>query len=260
MIHHITIDGGQDHNETEAAQARRRRDRVRTTRPCCSKRRYTENPPSFSGKPVVVKIGDPPTHFEVNEHVLKRSSKYFQSALKEEVWVEGQERTITIDDIDSRFFNIYIAWLHSNRIFTTRTKAQDADSHSKQVALVECYILGDRLLDIDFKDAITDAMLQQSLQNIEDNPRGGNRYPTTACVCLLYENTTEHDRARQLYADIFAKARDPELLNDGDPPAFLCSVAVAILVKNLNLNKKGLACKYHEHGDGVDACYRTRLP
>ncbi|KAK6431591.1 hypothetical protein LTR95_012248 [Oleoguttula sp. CCFEE 5521] len=118
----------------------------------------TDQPYGFS-TPMIVRVGAEQHPFVINQDVLTRSSDYFKTGLKE-CWTPKDEteiRTLTLQHAGLKSFNIYADWLHSRVVYT---QAKDTNKNSESyVLLSRCYALGDLLLDVDFKDTITDAFV-----------------------------------------------------------------------------------------------------
>ncbi|GIZ43512.1 hypothetical protein CKM354_000673600 [Cercospora kikuchii] len=81
----------------------------------------------FSSPPIAIKVGSPnPQMFYVDESVLRKSSKFFDAALKKE-WKEGQQRTVDLPECDPEGFKVYINWLHSGKIYAKLECDEDSD-------------------------------------------------------------------------------------------------------------------------------------
>nr|OQO19399.1 hypothetical protein B0A51_15170 [Rachicladosporium sp. CCFEE 5018] len=207
--------------------------------------------------PIIIHVGVAKHAFVINQDMLTKTSDYFKTALKE-CWnpVKGDEtfRTVNLKDADEQSFNVYANWLHSRAIYSGTRDLQNGGAFA---ILIRCYTLGDLLLDGDFKDAIADAFVCQLNTTGEDNMR---YFPSRAEKHLLYKSTAPNAKLRQLAVELFAASKTPRLLFEDDPPAFLFAVAQASMIGQQENRKAMFAeCKYHEHGEGVDACYRKRL-
>nr|OQO19475.1 hypothetical protein B0A51_14003 [Rachicladosporium sp. CCFEE 5018] len=161
--------------------------------------------------------------------------------------------TLTLKDVEFKAFNVNANWLHSRMVYTRLGGARPREAYA---LLLRCYVLGDVLLDLDFKDALADAFICEVNTVAE-----GNRWlPSTETQKTLFANTIPTAKLRQLCVDIFAGCRDAKVLSADDPPDFLRSVAEA-LISGSSVNQRAMFadCKCHEHGEGEDACYRKRL-
>ncbi|KAK7617018.1 hypothetical protein IWX50DRAFT_682018 [Phyllosticta citricarpa] len=127
--------------------------------------------------------GDNPKVFQVHEVLLRSSSSFFEKALGGD-WKESKEKMVPLPDEDVEIFSIYQKWLLLNKLLinsrneTPReamgvhlAKDFETDPESSSVTsfearstnifntLLECYILGDHLMDSKFKNAIVDEIL-----------------------------------------------------------------------------------------------------
>jgi hypothetical protein len=76
------------------------------------------------------------------------------------VWKEAQERTIKLPEDDPEVFSVYQEWLYDGLIHTGSQTLFPATDDEYE-ALVKAYILGEKLMDQDFKDATIDATLDK---------------------------------------------------------------------------------------------------
>lgn len=168
---------------------------------------------------VVVAVGLPPTNFSVHEQLICEALKYFTAALKKEWWRPNKSHLVELRDEHLRTFNTYLNWLYTKKIATGYNAGENAKAHSKWFLLVDAYILGDKLRDADFKDALTDAMVVTDLSN---SPYEGFRWGATQMDrARLYENTVENAPARKLLAHLYAQGRSGTLLGTDDAPELL---------------------------------------
>lgn len=115
---------------------------------------------SFTTPVLRVEVGSPTKTFFVNEKLICDSSEFFKTALKKE-WSEGRQRTVDLTHDDANTFNIYVNWLHTHKVFVHLKAGQNAKDNSIWPVLVDSYSLADKLIDVDFKDAVTDAMVME---------------------------------------------------------------------------------------------------
>lgn len=129
---------------------------------------------------------------------------------------------------------------------------------AKYGLLVKLCILGDRLCDVDFKDAITDAAGQQILTSYE-----GVRYTIGTPDCrLLYENTLPNAPLRRLVVRTFVMLRCCSRVAEDEPSALLHDIIQAMARNDAptcdEFAKELAECKYHEHKIGAENCYRNK--
>lgn len=187
-------------------------------------------------------IGDPATRFCVDPRLLA-GSQYFQTALKRE-WSEGQTRSITIEDIKPAVFNGYLNWQHSRNIVF------DEDDDNWCLHL-DYYLLGDRLMHSDFKDAVMDACYHHSLNFYPNSPTFVNK---------IYSETVPQAKMRGFVLNVFAEDRVEVSDDDDYAPLFLKDAwnTLTCLDPSDSVQEGTAYCCYHEHGDNLE-CYRTRL-
>ncbi|KAM0722543.1 hypothetical protein Q7P37_001984 [Cladosporium fusiforme] len=189
---------------------------------------------------ITIVVGSLPTTFRVDARLLA-NSKYFQAALKKE-WAEGQERTITISDIEAKSFNAYLNWGHSHYVFSS--------DRWGWTFVLRCYRLGDRLMDTDFKDAILDACCirvyyqKRTFQPIK---------VTAKALKRLYNDTLPEDGMRRFLVDTFGDQECPGVVSEQQPRLFLKEVCEALAADPVFVEEEMAACKYHDHEEGK--CY-----
>lgn len=73
-------------------------------------------------------------------------------------WREAQKREIRFEEQTPDAFEVYLRWVYSHRIVVSRV-AEESIAKSRYCSILcRAYILGDILLDSDFKDAVLDAL------------------------------------------------------------------------------------------------------
>jgi hypothetical protein len=97
--------------------------------------------------------------FHVHEYVLTDSSPFFASAMKPQ-WATARPdpRTIDLPDDDPAAFSLYMSWLYTRKLpVLTSSTDTPGDVDESYHTLAYAYVLGERLLDTGFKNAIVDA-------------------------------------------------------------------------------------------------------
>jgi len=193
--------------------------------------------------------------FTVHESAIASRSEFVRLALRHD-WKEAQERCISMPEDDPTAFQAYQLWLYSGILFTE--PVMDTETDDEYGILVRSYLLGQKLMDSDFKDMVIDAIVAKLLAT------GLFDIRLTGAV---YENTPSTSPLRRLWLDIYQyqgqAAWMSAELDDGDVNAeFLLDFG------RRNLSRPGGfpmpqspayvndICQYHEHGDGE--CYRTQ--
>ncbi|KAF1983179.1 hypothetical protein K402DRAFT_466208 [Aulographum hederae CBS 113979] len=127
-------------------------------------------PINFGSRMITVRVShvEDAEVFAVHAEILINNSEFFRAALEGE-WKESKENAVPLDDPPAVF-------------------AKDKGAPS----LVQCVILGERLLDSDFRDASTDEPIDMT------NSSGGwpvENMPT------VYAQTGENNTLRKLFVD-----------------------------------------------------------
>ncbi|SMR54040.1 unnamed protein product [Zymoseptoria tritici ST99CH_3D1] len=214
--------------------------------------------PDFTTVPIKVQVGTPSTIFHVNKDVLVASSDYFQAALAPE-WKEGKTRTVDLPDDDPKSFGLYLAWLHTRRMHLSI----DGDiTGGNWIEVFNTYALGDKLLDPDFKDALTDTAA--CLVSKPNSRVKGVTMPLQCELQTLYEKTLVSSTMRRIIVHKFARLNNwNDLISEHYPSAFLRELCKAVADKAgetpLETTTKAAArCAFHEHKVGAENCYRTK--
>ncbi|CAK1360060.1 unnamed protein product [Cercospora beticola] len=98
---------------------------------------------------VTVGTGDDAEVFLVHDFLLKQSSKFFQTALKEE-WREGQEKKVDLPEDKPEAFGVYTEWLLQGKITSGTGKPTEEltsyDVTLEHLLLADLYVAGRRVL------------------------------------------------------------------------------------------------------------------
>jgi hypothetical protein len=114
------------------------------------------------------------TDFTIHDSLLRESSEFFAAALRAH-WRESVEGAIHLPHGTLGTFSIYSSWLYNRKIYTSLSENEfsvegayeaelQVDSAALQeelTKLIRCWILGDCLLDTNFKDTVMDALILQ---------------------------------------------------------------------------------------------------
>lgn len=210
----------------------------------------------FAAKPVIVKVGQPATVFHVNEERIAESSEFFKAALKKE-WPSGRNRTAELPDEDPKIFNVYLNWIYARVLCLDITTEEERVDSAVTLRKVAAHALGDMLMDSDFKDAVTDAFLVYTLTLDKDN--NTCYLPHVNVRNKLYSNTTPGSKLRQSLVHRMMRSNSASLVEEKDCTAFLVDVTKKMLEKDTESALAAAAkCKYHEHAEGDEHCYRTK--
>lgn len=134
-------------------------------------------------------------------------------------------------------------------------RGQNPGKNYPFATLINAYALGDKLLDSDFKDAVTDAMvLCFTIMTTNETivPHPGDR-------TKLYDKTAPSSKARRLLVHRMARIVNPELYGEVDCHTFLLDVAQEAIRRDSKSTEEAAAlCEFHEHAPGAENCYRTK--
>lgn len=197
-----------------------------------------------------------PKRFIVHERLVNPRSEFVRLALRGD-WKEAQERTIKLPEDDPEVFSVYQQWLYDGLIHTGSDTLfpQNDDEYE---ALVKAYILGEKLMDPEFKDSITDA--------IKDKFRCLSRFDT-GLTTLVFNETPSGSPLRRLWVDIYYHFGSPGWLDEHPegPPVdagFMVEFSRYQMQVRAGVGSFGRlamfsSCTYHEHG--IRMCHRRRM-
>lgn len=157
----------------------------------------------FNGEAIVFLVGtDAPKRFIVHEGLIKPRSDFVRLALRGD-WKEAQERTIPLPEDDPNIFSVYQRWLYAGLIHT-RPNSTASKTDDEYSMLVKAYILGEKIMDSNFKDSIADAIVEKL--------RLTHKFDT-GLTDLVYNNTLPASLLRRLWLDAYYNFGAPEWLN-----------------------------------------------
>jgi hypothetical protein len=133
--------------------------------------------------------------FYIHAGTLTVTSEFFKNAMKPE-WRANSKKAIDLSDEDPEEFESYSRWLYSGKVTVT---PPFADIHTQFANL---YVLGERLLDETFQDAVLAAIINATREGM---------FPSNKAIRVIYAGTTSASSpARRLMVDIFAYASEEE--------------------------------------------------
>jgi hypothetical protein len=216
-----------------------------------------------------------------HEDVLTRSSSVLQAMLKPTTTTTpaGQQhhhhqREITLEKADAKSTNLYINWLYTGNIHaghrkdefpttltstttttTTKPTSKATETQPALSLLTTSYLLGTRLNDPSFLDALLDAIVTLVTTTSASQ--------TKIQLNLLMQRVKHHYtqlplgcKARKLFVHLFAHFGDWRLLEKSDDKDFLLETKEVIMRGAADdPTVRAGRCGFHEHGvDG--GCYR----
>ncbi|KAK4891882.1 hypothetical protein LTR27_009581 [Elasticomyces elasticus] len=205
--------------------------------------------PDLGTSTIVINVGGsegiPFQRFVVHENAVRPVAEFVKMALTGE-WKEATERTIPLSEDEPAVFHVYQTWLYTRRIDT------GSPDESFYERLIKCYILGEKLLDTTFKDAIMDHILDRI---------SSSQLFQSHLSSLVYKGTPEGSPLRRLMCELFAWCGTSTWFDEGADGELLAELArlqagfwsgqrpeqVPFLTADV--------CLYHGHAKGV-WCYR----
>ena len=176
---------------------------------------------------VTLLVGPEKESMIVHTSYLTRTSKFFASALKKE-WIEGQTRTIELDEENPELMAHYLDWVYTTQLPTRDSLFFVAES-SKVVAhelLAELYVLGERRLDSRLRNAIIDEFIRLRLDLHDLSKCQPSR--RASCINTIYQGTPAGSPARRLMVNLSLRWGCPQCCSNDDlDKAFLVDITKA---------------------------------
>lgn len=175
-------------------------------------------------------------------------------------WETSTTGSVTLKEEDPEVFEVYLHWLYCETL-PVQNDNPGLEGNVEYVQLAKSYVLGEMLQDVNFKDAVLDAILVKSRSNASD---GRKWFPVGPAIRYIYEGTPESSAARRLLVDLYTYHGHAEWLTqwanqDDLPKQFLLDLAIATLANRpyppASLAQKAGTCDYHEHIPGPNSCY-----
>ncbi|PNP41617.1 hypothetical protein TGAMA5MH_06546 [Trichoderma gamsii] len=179
-------------------------------------------------------------------------------------WTTSASGSVNLKEEDPEVFEIYLHWLYFEK-FPVQNDSPGLEGNTEYVQLAKAYVLGEMLQDVNFRDAVLDAILVKSRSKASD---GQNWFPVGPAIRYIYEGTPESSAARRLLVDLYTYHGYADWLTqwankDDLPKQFLLDLAIATLAKRPHpsapLALKAGTCDYHEHLPDSNSCYLNLL-
>ncbi|OCL08417.1 hypothetical protein AOQ84DRAFT_293161, partial [Glonium stellatum] len=169
------------------------------------------------GDTIEVIVGEAQSVFHVHEELVCAHSDFFKTAIKPE-WAESYPKVIHLPEDDPVAFLCYMQWLYCKQLPTSK------DDECRQLA--RAYALGEKLLDIDFKNDVIDAMVAKASIFVD----GIMKFPGSDAIEVLYYGTPESSPARRLFIEFWTFVGKEEWMTDQPPPyEFLIDLSKSLL-------------------------------
>jgi len=216
-------------------------------------------------KIITVRVGEAGStkDFSVHEELVRANSPFFEAALGRE-WKEAVEGVVTLPDDNPEIFGIYVQWLYCGQIFS---QVQGKEGEKVDAArwieewnrLDQCYALGDKLQDTDFKDCIVDASMEKTrwdkLEFLGFGP-------------IIYTSSAEKSPVRKLPVELALRWPDSALekycIQQRQPHDNFTADLMLALSKRTQAERNSPCpywsdpCRYHEHTPLNKPCHKTK--
>ena len=214
----------------------------------------------MEGDPVVLEVGeDKSKHITVHKNLICEASPFFQNALAND-WKEANEGIVSLPHDRVDVVHSYVRWIYYQKVITPSPQWDKKDDDPVQDFLAACYAFGDKVQDLDFKDAVIDASLQRT-RNMKKL--------SGLMIKTIYEHTQEDSPARKLYVDILVWWGNDEVFQRRKWMKELCSEdflldCIAALAKSRHMGfyreapYESNTCIYHEHTKTSGLCYKKK--
>ena len=203
----------------------------------------------LDGKVVVFVVGDTqaPKEFTVHEDIVKASSEFVRLALRGD-WKEASTRRIPLPDDEPAVFSVYQHWLYNGLIHTARQGlTAPSESDDEYELLAKAYILGEKIMDVAFKNSVMDAIVEKVGQGTFNKK----------LTSLVWDNTPPASPLRRLWVDVYYHVGNVDWLRPGFSGGTMCQefliefgrfqMANRELVRESARMTMPLGCEYHEH-------------
>ena len=209
-----------------------------------------------------------PSKFSVHKKLICDHSPFFDNAINGE-FKEAKKQHIDLPEDTKEVFETYLTWIYRDIIaspYTTNESGTSAPGEELDL-LVDSYIFGDKVQDMDFADAIMDVLIERIW--------GGH------CWNLLfstkaYECTTPQSPLRRFVVDVYVWRGWEGLFNfhagGRGNLEFFADMSLALHKRLMEHVKPAFAkapkstnplkipnCDYHQHKQHDKPCYRTKM-
>jgi len=212
----------------------------------------------LEGDPVILRVGEDGSskHITVHKNLICEASPFFQNALRND-WKEAKEGIVSLPDDSLDVVHCYVRWIYYKRVITPSFQAEKEDDNPAQHFLADCYAFGDKVQDLDFKDAVIDASLKRTLNMKMISGR---------MIKTIYAHTQENGPARKVYVDLLVwwdddAFQDRKWLKDVSSMDFLLDCITALAKSRRDYEEErydGNTCIYHEHTKTGSLCYKKK--
>lgn len=207
-------------------------------------------------------MGPDKREFLVYKKVVCDTSDFFRAAC-EKPWKEAADKIISLPEVGTVEFLIYLGWLHTGKI-DAREEPDSKPYNKLELAenirktynpLIKAYAFGDMVQDLSFRNAIADVA-----RNILEYP---GVLPDTHQLEALYSRLPRPTKMSRLFVDAwvtgdYSKAPFTDFI-PYFPPAFVAEVADVCVAEREMKRKDRIPeyrpkCFYHDHKKASNGC------
>jgi hypothetical protein len=178
---------------------------------------------------ITLLVGPEQQKLVVHVGYITRTSAFFAAALKKE-WAEGQTRTVELHEEAPEMMAQYLDWVYTSKLPTKDCSLFHPES-AKTTAhnlLAELYVLGERRLDSDFRNAITTEFVR--LRLILHGSPGCRTSQRVTSVNTIYQGTPAGSPARRPMVDLSLRFGCHQCYTGDLDKAFLVDLTHAFFV------------------------------
>ncbi|OQO01633.1 hypothetical protein B0A48_12669 [Cryoendolithus antarcticus] len=210
----------------------------------------------FRDDMVTLLVGPYETKMAVHASHLQNSSEFSKLALQK-WWQEGEERTIRLPEERPDDFRYYLHFLYKHEIATEPLDNPAGFDIAERYAFhADLYLLGERMQDRDFKNAIIDCMIETNELRNECND---TECPHVDTITTVYEGTPAPSPMRRLLVDMYVRQGDATWFAGADMrgghPDFMADLVAALYLVahgSYCLGEQYFKCQdYHEKPEEV---------
>ena len=107
--------------------------------------------------------------FNIHESLIRSRPSYLETALAGDRWFG---KCISLPDESSDIVELYLQYLYTSKLFINWTTdlpdIPDGECLPEYYTLAELYTFGERMRDVDFKNAISDAFRKRMSKPLDD--------------------------------------------------------------------------------------------
>jgi hypothetical protein len=149
---------------------------------------------------VKVRQVEAPAVFYVHQKLVCNSSGYFRNISKSFASTAASMRAVTLLDEEAQTFRTYLHWLYTGNVDHIIAGGNGT------IELSKAYVLGEKLIDPNFQNAVLDRIVQRT-----KGPEG--RAPGPTAVSIIYDGTPEGSPARRLMVDFCSYCANGQWMN-----------------------------------------------